>query len=59
MTSSNEGAAGRRGLVAGWTFRPILRGVSIGLLFLAILAGVWEGAKALGGDPWRFTGSSG
>ena len=59
MTSSNEGAAGRRGLVAGWTFRPILRGVAIGLLFLAILAGVWEGAKALGGDPWRFTGSSG
>ena len=28
-------------------------------MFLILLVLVWEGAKALGGDPWRFTGSSG
>jgi NitT/TauT family transport system permease protein len=39
--------------------RALVRGVAIGLLFLAILIVVWEGAKALGGDPWRFTSPSG
>jgi NitT/TauT family transport system permease protein len=33
--------------------------VALGLLFLAMLLVVWEGAKALGGDPWRFTAPSG
>ena len=59
MTSSTEGPARARRPGAGATFRPILRGIAIGLLFLVILMGVWEGAKALGGDPWRFTTSSG
>ena len=39
--------------------RPVGRGALIGLLFLAAVIVVWEGAKALGGDPWRFTDSSG
>ena len=39
--------------------RAIARGVLIGLLFLAVLLCVWEGAKALGGDPWRFKDASG
>jgi NitT/TauT family transport system permease protein len=39
--------------------RSIVRGTAIGLLFVAILLVVWEGAKALGGDPWRFTSSTG
>ena len=59
MTSSSEAPPRGRGAAAGSAARPIIRGVAIGLLFLAILAGVWEGAKALGGDPWRFTSSSG
>jgi len=53
--------SGRRpaALGAALALRPIARGVAIGLLFLALLVVVWEGAKALGGDPWRFTGPSG
>jgi len=39
--------------------RAVVRGVLLGLLFLAIIVAVWEGAKALGGDPWRFTDSAG
>jgi len=39
--------------------RPIGRGALIGLLFLVLLLVVWEGAKALGGDPWRFTDAAG
>jgi len=39
--------------------RTVVRGVLLGLLFLAIIVAVWEGAKALGGDPWRFTDSAG
>jgi NitT/TauT family transport system permease protein len=39
--------------------RSIVRAIAIGLLFVAILVGVWEGAKALGGDPWRFQDASG
>ncbi len=59
MTSAVEGPARGRAPGIGSAFRPILRGTAIGLLFLAILMGVWEGAKALGGDPWRFTSPSG
>ena len=33
--------------------RAIVRGLLLALLFLAVLVAVWEGAKALGGDPWR------
>jgi len=33
--------------------------VGIGLLFLVLLVGVWEGSKALGGDPWRFKDANG
>lgn len=29
------------------------------LLFIVAVLAVWEGAKALGGDPWRFTDASG
>ena len=39
--------------------RRLVRGTLIGLVFVAIVVGVWEGAKALGGDPWRFTDASG
>jgi NitT/TauT family transport system permease protein len=59
VTSSTEGPAQARRPGAASAFRPILRGTAIGLLFLVILMGVWEGAKALGGDPWRFTTASG
>ncbi len=59
MTSSTGGTARAGRAVSRATVRPILRGVAIGLLFLVILAGVWEGAKALGGDPWRFTSATG
>jgi len=39
--------------------QAIGRGVLIGLLFLLVLLLVWEGAKALGGDPWRFSDANG
>lgn len=39
--------------------RAVARAGAISLLFLAALLVVWEGAKALGGDPWRFTDASG
>jgi NitT/TauT family transport system permease protein len=39
--------------------RAVARGLALGLLFLAVLVVVWEGAKALGGDPWRFNDASG
>ena len=39
--------------------RHLARGFAVGLLFFALLLVVWEGAKALGGDPWRFTGANG
>jgi NitT/TauT family transport system permease protein len=38
---------------------PLIRGALVGLLFAGIVIGVWEGAKALGGDPWRFKDASG
>jgi len=44
---------------AGVSLRPIGRGLLIGALFFVALIVVWEGAKALGGDPWRFTDSAG
>jgi NitT/TauT family transport system permease protein len=37
----------------------LTRGTLVGLLLVAIVIGVWEGAKALGGDPWRFRDASG
>ncbi|HTK45226.1 MAG TPA: ABC transporter permease [Patescibacteria group bacterium] len=39
--------------------RAVVRGILISLLFLAALVAVWEGAKALGGDPWRFKDAAG
>ena len=39
--------------------RAVVRGVLLALLFLALLVVVWEGAKALGGDPWRFKDAAG
>jgi NitT/TauT family transport system permease protein len=39
--------------------RALARGIALGLLFVVILLVVWEGAKAVGGDPWRFTAPSG
>jgi len=39
--------------------RAVVRGILISLLFLAALVVVWEGAKALGGDPWRFKDAAG
>ncbi len=39
--------------------RAVVRGILLALLFLAVLVAVWEGAKALGGDPWRFRDAAG
>ena len=39
--------------------RSIARGAVLGLLFIAAVFAVWEGAKALGGDPWRFPDGNG
>ena len=39
--------------------QPIGRGALLGLAFIVALLVVWEGAKALGGDPWRFTDAAG
>jgi NitT/TauT family transport system permease protein len=39
--------------------RASLRGALLGGIFLVALLVVWEGAKALGGDPWRFTDATG
>ena len=36
-----------------------MRGALIFILFIAAVFAVWEGAKALGGDPWRFNDASG
>lgn len=44
---------------AGSMLRVVARGVGLALLFLVVLVIVWEGAKALGGDPWRFTDAGG
>ena len=41
------------------SLRPIGRGILIGALFLVALIVVWEGAKAIGGDPWRFGDGAG
>jgi NitT/TauT family transport system permease protein len=39
--------------------RAVLRGTLLGVAFLVALLVVWEGAKALGGDPWRSTDAAG
>lgn len=49
----------RRSRRPGGLLRPIGRGVLLGLGFLIALLVVWEGAKAIGGDPWRFTDAAG
>ena len=46
-------------MVSRSPIRVVLRGVVLGALFLAALLVVWEGAKALGGDPWRFKDAAG
>lgn len=40
-------------------YRSALRGALVALIFLAALLVVWEGAKLLGGDPWRFKNDAG
>jgi NitT/TauT family transport system permease protein len=59
VTSSGEAAPRSRAAAAFSPARSILRGIGLALLFVVLLIGVWEGAKALGGDPWRFTDASG
>ena len=59
MTSSVEGVRVSRARAAVSPARSILRGAGLALLFLVLLIGVWEGAKALGGDPWRFRDAAG
>ena len=39
--------------------RPLARGVLLGLVFIVAILVAWEGAKALGGDPWRFRDGAG
>jgi NitT/TauT family transport system permease protein len=39
--------------------RSIARGLLIAIVFIVALIVVWEGAKALGGDPWRFRDAAG
>ena len=60
MTTSIEAVTPARPRPPGRSpVRVVARGVVIGLVFFALLVVVWEGAKALGGDPWRFTAPSG
>ena len=59
MTSSGDVARRSRASAAVSPARAILRGAALALLFVVLLIGVWEGAKALGGDPWRFRDASG
>ncbi len=47
-------ATGERSVLAS-----IARSIGLALLFVILIIGVWEGAKALGGDPWRFRDASG
>lgn len=39
--------------------RSIARGAGLALVFIVALLIVWEGAKAIGGDPWRFKDANG
>jgi NitT/TauT family transport system permease protein len=59
VTSSGEVARRSRAATAFSPARSILRGTALALLFVVLLIGVWEGAKALGGDPWRFRDAQG
>jgi len=59
VTSSGDVARRSRASAAVSPARAILRGAALALLFVVLLIGVWEGAKALGGDPWRFRDASG
>jgi len=59
VTSSGEVARRSRAATAFSPARSILRGTALALLFVVLLIGAWEGAKALGGDPWRFRDTSG
>jgi NitT/TauT family transport system permease protein len=52
-------AIGSRPPGRGSATRALVRGTLIGLLFVGVVLAVWEGAKALGGDPWRFKDASG
>ena len=51
--------AGSRGAQLASPARAVARGALLALLFVAVLIVVWEGAKALGGDPWRFKDAAG
>jgi NitT/TauT family transport system permease protein len=51
--------AGLRGAQLASPARAVARGALLALLFVAALIVVWEGAKALGGDPWRFRDAAG
>jgi NitT/TauT family transport system permease protein len=57
LTSTS--ARGRAAARVASPLRAIGRGLALALVFLVLLALVWEGAKALGGDPWRFQDASG
>jgi len=46
-------------LVPRSPLRRLARGFTLGVVFIAAVVLVWEGAKALGGDPWRFSNASG
>ena len=61
MTTQEGIEPARRGRAPGAPspVRSLLRGLGIFLLFFALLLVVWEGAKALGGDPWRFKDANG
>jgi len=39
--------------------RSVARGLLLAIVFIVALIVVWEGAKALGGDPWRFRDAAG
>jgi NitT/TauT family transport system permease protein len=59
LTSSAEELRQSRSAARTFALRSIGRGVAIGLVFLGLLLVVWEGAKALGGDPWRLKDPNG
>ena len=56
--TAGSGAASRRSQLAS-PARAIARGALLAALFVIALVVVWEGAKALGGDPWRFKDAAG
>jgi NitT/TauT family transport system permease protein len=59
VTSTSQRGARARPPGSASAVRSLLRGFALGVAFFVLLLLVWEGAKALGGDPWRFRDAAG